>query len=222
MSRFLYIGTPKKISDLQTPGQAIGKLKREDVKLAIIDDEEFPYLDLLRQHKFNIDTYKDIDNLASLNVYDIILCDVSGVGKKFSEKYQGAYLVKEIYKLYPFKIILSYTGISFDARYNEYLKYADFSLKKDIDSEEWVDKLDVAIDLVSNVEKRWNRIRDYLLADNVSLLDVLLLEDDFVRKIQRGKTKKFPSAKLTTNIRDGLRQMLISFAGSAAVQLLIP
>ncbi len=222
MSRFIYFGTPKRISDLHTPSRILGKLKREDVKLAIIDDQDFPYLDILKQHKFNIDTYEDLENLASLNAYDIILCDINGVGKKFSQQYQGAYLVKEIYKLYPFKIIISYTGISFDPRYNEYLKYADFSVKKDIDSEDWVEKLDKAIDMVANVEKRWNRIRDFLLSNNVSLLNVLLLEDDLVRKIERKETQNFPSSKLTVNINEDLKQMLISFAGSAAVRLLIP
>lgn len=217
---FFYLGTPKRISDLHTPNRAMNKLKRENVKMVLIDDDQFPYYDLLKQHKFNIDTLSDVTSLTTLEAYDVILCDLNGVGKKFSETYQGAYLVKEIYKRYPFKIIISYTGISFDARYNEYLKYADFSVKKDVESEVWVEKLDVAIDMLSDIEKRWIRVRDYMLDNNVSLFNVMLLEDNLVKSIDDGEKEKFPSKKLIGDLGNDLKEVLISFAGSAAVRLL--
>lgn len=219
---FIHFGTPKRISDLHTPNRALNKLKRENVKMVLVDDAQFPYYDLLRQHKFNIDTLNDVTSLTTLEAYDVILCDLNGVGKKLSETYQGAYLVKEIYKRYPFKIIISYTGISFDARYNEYLKYADFSVKKDVESEVWVEKLDMAIDMLSNIEKRWIRVRNYMLDNNVSLFNVMLLEDNLVKSIEDGEKDKFPSSKLITDLGKDLKEVLISFAGSAAVRLLFP
>lgn len=219
---FLHIGTPKRITELHSPTRVLNKLARESVKMVLIDDEDFPYLDLLRQHKFNIDTLSDIKSLTMLEAYDVVLCDLNGVGKSFSEEYQGAYLVKEIYKRYPFKIIISYTGISFDARYNDYLKYADFSVKKDVASEVWVEKLDMAIDMLSNIEKRWNRVRDYLLDNNVSLYEVMLLEDNLVGSIEKGNKDEFPSKRIVENIGGDLKDILISFAGSAAVRMLIP
>ena len=57
-------------------------------------------IDILQRHKFDIDKFDDIENIESLNAYDIILCDIQGVGTKFNTSYQGAYLVKEIYKRY--------------------------------------------------------------------------------------------------------------------------
>ena len=44
--------------------------------------------------------------------------------------FQGAYLVKEIYKRYPFKIIIAYTGSRYDPRYNEYLNMQNIILLK--------------------------------------------------------------------------------------------
>jgi len=219
---FVHIGTPKQISELHTPNCVLNRLRRENVKMVLVDDEDFSYLDLLRQHKFCIDTLNDVTSLTMLEAYDVILCDLNGVGKCFNKEYQGAYLVKEIYKRYPFKIIISYTGISFDARYNEYLKYADFSVKKDVASEVWVEKLDLAIDMLSDIEKRWNRVRDYLLDNGVSLYDVMLLEDNLVNSIERGDKNSFPSRKLIDNIGKDLKDILISFASSAAVRLLFP
>lgn len=219
---FIHFGKPRQISELHTPGRVMAKMKREDVRMVVVDDEDFPYLDILKLHKFNIDTLNDITSLATLEAYDVVLCDLNGVGKSFSEQYQGAYLVKEIYKRYPFKIIISYTGISFDARYNEYLKYADFSIKKDIESEKWVEKLDMSIELLSNIEKRWTKMRDFLLNNNVSLYNVMLLEDNLVKYIESGSKEEFPATKLLNSIGGDLKDVLISFAGSAAVRLLIP
>lgn len=219
---FFHLGTPKTIAELHTPERVMNKIKREDVNMVLIDDEQFPYLELLKQHKFNIDTLNNITSLTTLDGYDVILCDLNGVGKNYSEKFQGAYLVKEIYKRYPFKIIISYTGISFDARYNEYLKYADFSVKKDVESEVWVEKLDMAIDMLSNIEKRWERVRDYLLTNNVSLYDVMLLEDNLAHSIEDQRKDRFPSNTLTKRLRTELKNVITSFAGSVAVRLLFP
>ncbi len=219
---FIHFGKPRQITELHTPGRVIAKMKREDVKMVVLDDEKFPYLDILKLHKFNIDTLNDINSLTTLEAYDVVLCDLNGVGKAFSEQYQGAYLVKEIYNRYPFKIIVSYTGISFDARYNEYLKYADFSLKKDIESEKWVEKLDMSIEMLSNLEKRWTKMRDFLLNNNVSLYNAMLLEDNLVKYIETGSKDEFPATKLLNGIRGDIKDVLISFAGSAAVRLLMP
>ena len=219
---FIHFGRPKRISDLLTPDRVMNKLKREEVRMVLIDDEQFPYLDLLKQHKFNIDTLNDVASLTTLDAYDVILCDLNGVGKKFNEHFQGAYLVKEIFKRYPFKIIISYTGISFDARYNDYLKYADFSVKKDVESEVWVEKLDMAIDRLSNIEKRWERVRDYLLSNNVSLYNVMLLEDNLVRSVEEKQKDAFPANKLTKSLSSDLKSVILSFAGSVAVRLLFP
>ena len=102
------------------------------------------------------------------------------------------------------------------------MKYADFSVKKDIESEKWVEKLDMSIEMLSNIEKRWTKMRDYLLNNNVSLYNVMLLEDNLVKYIKSNRKKDFPSTKLLNGIGGDLKDVLISFAGSAAVRLLMP
>ena len=168
--KFRYIGTPKNITDLRSAISKRKQLEQKDVKIAVIDNESFPMIDILQRHKFDIDKFDDIENIESLNAYDIILCDIQGVGTKFNTSYQGAYLVKEIYKRYPFKIIIAYTGSRYEPRYNEFLKYAEYNIPKDASSEEWVEKLDSALELASDPEHRWNRVRRYLLNRVSSLM----------------------------------------------------
>lgn len=211
--RFCYCGRPKDISALKIPSLKYKQVERRSVKIAIVDNEDFPLLSILERHKFDIDKFNDIENIECLAGYDIILCDIHGVGVKFNETFQGAYLVKEIYKKFPFKVIISYTGNQYDPRYNNYLKYAEYNIKKDASSEEWVEKLDSALELAHNPEHRWNRIKKYLLSKGVPLFELALLEDDFVCRILENKTfDEFPKKRISKRLNEDVLNILQSFA----------
>ncbi len=215
-------GQPKTITDLRSIVGTRHKPERKDVKIVVIDNDPFPYMDMLRTHNFCIEQLTNLETLASISSYDIVLCDVQGVGLNFSETFQGAYLVKEIRKKYPFKFIISYTAYDNDARYTALLKSAGYSIKKDEDTEVWVEKLDSAITAVYDVEEQWYKIRDYLLSQKVSLFQVALIEDDFVRRVQKKKSfDDFPSTKRYLRIDKDAKDVLLSFIKSAAVKLLL-
>lgn len=219
---FYTFGTPKNITQLNTPNLRLKGVERNEVKIAIIDDEPFAYLEELKFHGFNISHFPDIDTIDSLLAYEIILCDIKGVGKKFKSKYEGAHVMKEINKKYPFKTIIAYTGYTYDPNFNTYLKIADYVFKKDLDQDEWIEQLDSAIKLATDPIKRWIKIRDYLLEQEVSLFNLAMLEDEYVSLLMDKKDlSNFPSSKTTKNMPQDLRAVLQSFTASILFKLII-
>lgn len=219
--KFRYIGSLKNVGALKTPSLKFKPFERQEIKVAIIDDEDFVHEEILRTHKFDITIFSEINGIEQLQAYDVILCDIQGVGVKFSKNYQGAYLMKEIHKRYPFKIIIAYSGLAHSTKYSEYLKVAEFFMKKDASSEEWIEKLDKALSLVSQPEYRWEKIKYYLLEKEVSLFDLALLEDDYVDRILFKKSfDGFPKSKVSKRLNQDAKDILISFASKLTFNLL--
>lgn len=219
---FFYLGHPKTITDLRSIVGMRQMNNRSSIRIIVIDDQPFPYFDNLRMHGFNIEQIHDLETLDSISSYEIVLCDVQGVGAKFHHELQGAYLVKEIRKKYPFKFIISYTAYDNDARYTALLKNADISIIKDENTDVWVEKLDYAISCVSNIEEQWAKTCDHLLKYKVPLFQVALLENEIVSRIQMNNGfEGFPNINKAIQLENSAKEILKSFVGSAAVKILL-
>ncbi len=120
---FLHLGEPKSIKDLNKPSLKLNKIDRIKVPILVIDDNEFEYLDHLKNHRFDITYFNDIQSIESVKEYEVILCDINGVGKIFDSKFEGAHVISELYKKYPFKTIIAYTGYTHDPTYNKFFRY---------------------------------------------------------------------------------------------------
>lgn len=73
------------VSDLKTvyalKDEDLLKLRRQ-FEILFIDDDEIAYLDNLKNNGFNV-TYKpDITDIKDVAAYNIIMCDINGVGKE--------------------------------------------------------------------------------------------------------------------------------------------
>lgn len=207
---YLFIGRPKSVLDVKSSTIFDYKL-RANVPIAVIDDEDFPPYQLLCAHDYRIRLFKDIEDINALETYPIILCDIKGVGKVFQSKFEGAHLISEIRKYYPYKVIVAYTSYQLDPAYNLYFGQADFVLKKDIDIDEWINNLDLAIEKVANPIFLWTRIRNRLLEYEVPIAQIMQLEDQFVSYIQQKKAH-FPNPKFSSNLPDRILPILKGLA----------
>lgn len=185
----------KSISNLN--GEA--KLKRipfselkKRIEILIIDDEEFSYLDSLKKHEYNLTQKHDITDLRDVEAYKIILCDIRGVGKFLTSNFGGAYLIKQLKEKYPEKTIVAYTASEYDAKFQQFLNYADDIVPKgSFALEDWTSLLDRLLSEFSDPVKMWEKARKTLIEAGVSTLDIAKFESDYVKAIEKGKFESF-------------------------------
>lgn len=183
---------PRKLSDLN--GEHIlreiklSQLKR-NTEILVIDDDEFVYLESLKKLEYHIEHRTDIQGLKDVAEYDIILCDIRGVGKFLRSPYEGAYLVKQIKEKYPNKIVISYTANDYDPKFQEYLAYADATIPKGTALEDWDAMLTKMLKELVDPVKQWEKARNALLAAGVSTVMVAQYESQYVKAVKNGDYK---------------------------------
>lgn len=206
----------KKLSDVKH-SLKLQELKNQ-MRIAIIDDEDFKKSQSLKSHAFNIDEIGDIKTLTEVEVYDIIVCDIHGVGKSFGSRQGGAHVLSEIRKLYPDKYLISYSGAQYDITFNESLSKADSSIAKDAATEDWVEQLETAIKSVGDPKNRWLRFRQRLIeSHDVSAYEVCLLEQAFIKSVIY-KNQKFMER---CQIQDSISDLVKVFIKTALPNILL-
>lgn len=158
--------------------------RRAKVKIAVIDDNVFPANDNLKSYGYNIVQLGDISNISEVKNYDIVLCDVMGVGSAFDPDDQGARIIAEIRANYPSTYVLAYTGnLSSNPQALTAKAKADFFIDKDADMEKWTETLDSFIERVLDPVSVWKRARKNLVNIELDTFDILKLEDAYVRDL---------------------------------------
>ncbi|HCC83231.1 TPA: hypothetical protein DEP96_00075 [Candidatus Uhrbacteria bacterium] len=194
---------------------------RNKVKVVLIDDEPFPYQETLHRHGYHITKKDDIDDIQSIEVYDIVLCDIKGVGRKLNATLEGAHVISEIRKRYPFKYIIAYSGETFNPTFNRHFQMADKSIKKDADLEDWLETLDKATEQTLAPYSQWQKMKKALLEREIPLLDVMRLEDKFVNSILKKDRESFITDKALIHLPRETQQLLKDFSKQIILKLLL-
>ena len=209
------------IKDLNTPSRKIKSASRDRFKIAIIDDEDFVFLEELRKSGFDIRKYDDALDLQMFDSYPIIICDIKGVGKDFKSPMGGAFLIRELKKKYPLKAYAAYTGSTYDISINNYLEGVRI-IKKDIEIDDWCIEIDNLIRNISDPKEVWLKIRDILLKEEVDLISLANLEDEYVDIIlnKNGDFHNFPSAKKENTLNPDVRAVVQSLVAGIILNTL--
>lgn len=216
--------TYKSIQDLRMEGAIRDfsnstRALRRKIEIILIDDEQLDIIELLSAHDFKIVFKKDIEHIKDVEGYDVILCDIKGVGKKFQGEHEGAYLISEIRKAYPSKVLIAYTGSTYDPTYNKYIQNADLTVKKGTSGEEWVEILDDIIKKSMDITYQWKKLRQKLLDSDIEAIKIVELEDAFVKAVQNNNFESFEhiynSMQETSN-----RGMVKDFMQSLCIRLI--
>lgn len=167
---------------------SISKLKRE-FDILVIDDDEFPLLTDLQKHEFNIAYRQDISDIKDVEPYQIILCDINGVGKFLGSDSDGAYLGYQIKNKYPEKIVISYTADNTSVKNQKYIGAVDEIIPKGTSIEDWASLLDNTIKGFADPIKAWKKIQSQLIDANVSTKEIAKIEHRYVRAVKTSNLK---------------------------------
>ena len=107
---------------------------RKRSKLLVIDDQEFPYLNLFKRDGYNLEHWQEIENLSRLSDgdYDLILLDLHGVGTEESS-HGGLGILKYLREERPTLIVVAYSASSFPLDEQPFFDRADKVLSKTAD-----------------------------------------------------------------------------------------
>ena len=192
---------------------------RKHVNMLIIDDNDFSPEPYLISNGYQVHHKSDIDRIKDVEPYDIILCDISGVGKKLGYTKEGAFIIREIHANYPNKRVIAYTANTYNADYNQFFSMADFVAPKDLGIDDWIDILDDQVKKSIDPVNQWNKIRDYLQENGVSTLTIARIEDKFVDAVNR---KNFDKLKAFVQGKDSrLNSIITDFMSSLCAQIIL-
>ena len=187
-------------------------------KIIVLDDDEFAFLESLQKSEFRIERRPDIQALSDVAEYDIILCDIRGVGKFLESQYEGAYLVKKLKEKYPKKIIISYTAGDYSADYQKFLGFADAIVPKGTSLEDWDSLLTSKLIALANPIELWKKTRTALFDSDVPTIVVAKYEALYVKSVQN---KSFDSMKkLISQKNNKESEILKSILKTVAVKVI--
>jgi CheY-like chemotaxis protein len=169
-----------------------GKIGERIVSVAVIDDEPFPYIDPLEQLGYKIKIFNDYTRpkkqstqklkAESFDGFDIILCDIHGVGQAAFHELEGLQVMKTLREQFPFKVIIAYTGTPGDIA----SRLKPTSTVDGIFAKEWgIDDFLTNFLAISEIfkipAKRWMFLKRRLEHLDVGEAKISQLRDSFVR-----------------------------------------
>ncbi|HDR0634928.1 hypothetical protein [Pasteurella multocida] len=208
-----------KLIEIKSLNISIQKLKKE-IKIAIIDDQNFPPKNKLQNLGFNITYFKDISSLDLIKDFPVIICDIKGIGQEFGGKYEGAFVISEIRKTYPDKYIIAYSTESYGLEIASFIQKADIIASKGATVEEWSSILEKAIKHTSDASIRWKKTRASLLDNGIELSDLLELEQKYILSINNGKNEMEDTSILNRIENSLILDIIKGFISSALIEIL--
>ena len=176
----------KTIKSWQESNLKKSELGRSHVKICIIDNDGVNLTQLKQQSYEQVTWETDYTKLDDFKDFDVILCDIKGIGLNFKKKKEGLSVAEELKKAYPYKVVLIYSGQNpndFDPSFDRANNPFDGFVVKGESTLDLVNELDKYCEVFWNPVSGWKRIEQILRKDDVSNKVIAYLEHEFVKSL---------------------------------------
>lgn len=219
---FFTLGKIYSVDDLKLSSYTSSNVEnRSSVKILVVDDQGFPYTEQMRDLNYNIKSVTDLETLDFAKAYDIIICDVRGVGKKLAIRDEGIGLIRDVHNLYPYKEYAVYTANQVDLDMARSLKGIDIEIvPKIFDKDNWNSLLDKMVKSVLDPRNVWLKMRTLLLNEGLPLVTVLKLEHKYVwmanhHKLDAIKLLSDSSLNISSDIRAVVNSLIANIVSKS-------
>lgn len=166
--------------------KSLGKpmpFKRDDYRIVVIDDEGFDSSVITKYDYDNVTVHSSFEGIKMYSKYDVILCDIQGIGENVQSKHGGVEVAIELKKQYPQKVVALYSA---KEKSNIRLDYSilDGFIDKSLSGSELVTKIDEMIKASINPTLIWDKIQDDLRINNVRNKEIAIIEDIYCKSLE--------------------------------------
>ena len=188
--------------------------EKKEVRIAILDDMGFDRERLNKLGFKDVRLFEKFEDLSDFEGYDIVLCDINGIGVDYDETYQGVSIAKMIKNTYPNKIVVVYSAAKHDAEINRYIKEADIDdyINKNISKADLNDKLNEYIMKLNDPITIWERTRVKLYQHDFSPKKIALMEHYYVKSFLKNKDYSSKITSINNNVSPELIKGLLGVA----------
>lgn len=200
------------VNDIKYSLMPITVETRKKFKICIIDDAGYPKDGFDKLGYVNVDVHTKAHKLEDYAKYQIILCDVQGVGTQFSPE-EGLAFAKQLKQVLPGIEILLFTG-------QNVKNYGDSDdlevLKKPKYKNELALKFDDCIKNLTNPVKLWGKLYKYFTTNNVSSKDLVILEDRFAKSFKKNSSFSLDGLWIATSFNKESAKYIAELVGTVA------
>ncbi len=163
-------------------------IDRKKYKILVIDDEGFAQREgLIKLGYKDIEVKYKYENMEEFSAYNIIFCDINGVATEIDPYFQGAALAKKIKEMYPDKFVIIFSALDQSLDFYPYYSSVDATIIKNLNSNQFSEKLDEYISAINDPKYKWNSIKKILETNKIPTEDIAVFEDFFVNSIINNK-----------------------------------
>ncbi|MEG0134708.1 MAG: hypothetical protein RSA05_00325 [Cetobacterium sp.] len=191
---------------------------RKDFKVLVIDDEGFDVTPIKSLGYKQFEVKYSFEEIEMYKKYDVILCDIRGVGGHIDPDRQGLAVAIEIKKQFSEKLVLIYSSASKSDFLENDFKKVDGIIEKGISTQRLSQRLDKEIQEFFNYTRVWKEQRDKMLEQEIDLKVLCVLEDKYCkilenkRGIEEELKKSLDFSSVDFNKIESHINLLVSFA----------
>lgn len=160
--------------------------QRDKIKICVIDDEGFTKKSQLAKLGYSdITELYSFESVNSLKEYDVILCDMDGIGKLLDETKQGIAVAEQLRINFPLKKIFIYSGKTIEG-YGELPNEVEY-ISKQLSANELSKYLDNKCSYFWDPIESWEYMYELMIKSKLSAKTIAVIEDRFVTSILEKK-----------------------------------